>query len=112
MRPILPVGRHQESFRPFDTLIALGDPEAVQSAYWMTKTARMNGQLHPLFAACPFVRGAPPEVRRPARQERTKPLIETLREVLDKALRQLSPKSEMAKAMAYPHKNRLKPFPS
>ena len=49
MRPILPVGRHQESFRPFDTLIALGDPEAVQSAYWMTKAARMNGQLRPLL---------------------------------------------------------------
>jgi transposase len=47
------------------------------------------------------VRGRPPDVRLAARQNRTKPLVDALREALDAALRRLSPKSDMAKAIAY-----------
>ncbi len=47
------------------------------------------------------VRGRPPDVRQAARQNQTKPLVDALREILDAALRQLSPKSDMAKAIAY-----------
>lgn len=47
------------------------------------------------------MRGRPPDQRRSARQDQTKPAIEALRAVLDEALRRLSPKSEMAKAIAY-----------
>jgi len=47
------------------------------------------------------VRGQPPDTRLRARQERTRPLIAALRAVLDDAMRQLSPKSEMAKAIVY-----------
>lgn len=64
-------------------------------------TTDILGRIAALYAIEADVRGAPPDVRRRARQERTKPLIEELRKVLDKALRQLSPKSEMAKAIAY-----------
>lgn len=54
-----------------------------------------------LYAVEAEVRGQPPDVRRCARQDRTSPLIDALREVLDAALRRLSPKSDMAKAIAY-----------
>ena len=47
------------------------------------------------------VRGRLPDVRLAARQNRTKPLVVALRELLDAALRRLSPKSDMAKAIAY-----------
>jgi transposase len=40
-------------------------------------------------------------VRLAARQNRTKPLVDALREALDAALRRLSPKSDMARAIAY-----------
>jgi transposase len=50
------------------------------------------------------VRGQPPDIRRHSRQERTRPLIETLRQALNDALRRLSPKSEMAKAISYGRK--------
>ena len=64
-------------------------------------TADILARIAALYAIEADVRGQPPDVRRRARQERTKPLIETLRKVLDKALRRLSPKSDMAKAIAY-----------
>jgi transposase len=54
-----------------------------------------------LYAVEAEVRGQPPDIRHRARQERTKPLVDALREVLDTALRRLSPKSDMAKAIAY-----------
>nr|WP_084253700.1 IS66 family transposase [Sphingomonas pituitosa] len=54
-----------------------------------------------LYAVEAEVRGQPPDIRHRARQERSKPLVEALREVLDTALRRLSPKSDMAKAIAY-----------
>lgn len=50
------------------------------------------------------IRGALPDVRRRGRLERTAPLIEALRTALDDASRRLSPKSEMAKAIAYGRK--------
>lgn len=50
------------------------------------------------------IRGLPPEERRRQRQERSKPLIDDLRTAIDDALRRLSPKSAMAKALLYGRK--------
>ena len=50
------------------------------------------------------IRGTPPDVRRRTRLERAAPVIEALRIALDDALRRLSPKSEVAKAIAYGRK--------
>ena len=50
------------------------------------------------------VRGQPPDLRRQRRQEMTRPLIDELRVVIDDALRRLSPKAAMAKALAYGRK--------
>ncbi|WP_413716360.1 IS66 family transposase [Sphingomonas sp. R1] len=58
-------------------------------------------RLGALYAVEAEVRGQPPDIRHRARQERSKPLVEALREVLDTALRRLSSKSDMAKAIAY-----------
>ncbi|HEX2019640.1 MAG TPA: IS66 family transposase [Aurantimonas sp.] len=54
-----------------------------------------------LYAVEAEVRDQPPDVRHRVRQDRTKPLVGALREVLYAALRRLSPKSDMAKAIAY-----------
>ena len=54
-----------------------------------------------LYAIGAEVRGQPPDVRHGARQDRTGPLVASLRDALDAALRRLSPKSDMAKAIAY-----------
>ncbi|MAW99217.1 MAG: IS66 family transposase [Sphingomonas sp.] len=50
------------------------------------------------------IRGRPPDVRRRHRQDQSKPQIEELRVAIDDALRCLSPKSAMAKALAYGRK--------
>lgn len=50
------------------------------------------------------IRGQPPDARRQHRQQHARPLIEDLRLALDDALRRLSPKSAMAKTLAYGHK--------
>ena len=50
------------------------------------------------------IRGEPPDVRRRYRQERSKPQIDALRAAIDDALRRLSPKSAMAKALVYGRK--------
>ena len=50
------------------------------------------------------VRGQPPDVRRAHRQQHARPQIDALRGVIDDALRRLSPKSTMAKALAYGRK--------
>lgn len=50
------------------------------------------------------IRGAPPDARRRTRLERTMPAIDALRSTLDDALRRLSPKAEVAKAIAYGRK--------
>ena len=64
-------------------------------------TTDILARIAAFYAIEADVRGAPPDVRHRARQERTKPLVKTLREVLGDALRRLSPKSDMAKAIAY-----------
>jgi len=50
------------------------------------------------------VRGQPPDVRRAHRQQQAMPQIDALRGAIDDALRRLSPKSAMAKALAYGRK--------
>jgi transposase len=64
-------------------------------------TTDLLERIGALYAIEAEVRGQPPDTRRSARQDRTRPLIEQLRLVLDDVLRRLSPKSEMAKAIAY-----------
>ncbi|KQM34485.1 IS66 family transposase [Sphingomonas sp. Leaf10] len=54
-----------------------------------------------LYAVEAEVRGQPPDIRCCVRQERSKPLVEALHEVLDASLRRLSPRSDMAKACRY-----------
>jgi hypothetical protein len=67
-------------------------------------TTDLLARIASLYRIEEDIRGAPPDVRRRGRLERTAPLIETLRTALDDALRRLSPKSEMAKAIAYGRK--------
>lgn len=50
------------------------------------------------------VRGQPPDIRQQHRQKRSRPLVDELCSVIDDALRRLSPKSAMAKALAYGRK--------
>ena len=50
------------------------------------------------------IRGAPPDIRRRRRQQEARPQIDALRGVIDDALRRLSPKSAMVKALAYGRK--------
>jgi transposase len=66
-----------------------------------TLTTDILERIAALYAIEAEVRGAPPDVRQKARQERTKPLIAELRKMLDNAHRRLSPKSVMALAIAY-----------
>ena len=56
------------------------------------------GQLYAVEAS---VRGKPPDVRVQARQEHGRPVVDALRAVIDDALRKLSPRSDMAKALRY-----------
>ena len=56
------------------------------------------GQLYKVEAR---VRGQPPDVRLQARQEHGRPVVDALRAVIDDALRKLSPRSDMAKALRY-----------
>jgi transposase len=67
-------------------------------------TTDLLARIGQLYAIEAEVRGHLPDIRRRSRQDRTKPLIEELRQALDDALRRLSPKSEMAKAIAYGRK--------
>jgi len=50
------------------------------------------------------IRGLPPEERRRRRQEHSKLLVDDLRIAIDEALRRLSPKSTMARALLYGRK--------
>ena len=50
------------------------------------------------------IRGEPPDRRRAVRQEQSRPQVEALRVAIDDALRRLSPKSSMAKTLAYGRK--------
>ena len=54
-----------------------------------------------LYAVEAAVRGQPPDARCRTRQEKSRRLVDDLRDVLDAALRRLSPKSDMARAIAY-----------
>ena len=67
-------------------------------------TTDLLGRIAGLYKVEEEIRGHPPDVRRRVRLERIAPLIEELRSALDDALRRLSPKSEMAKAIAYGRK--------
>ncbi len=67
-------------------------------------TTDLLSRIASLYKIEEEVRGQPPDVRRRVRRERTAPLILDLRTALDDALRRLSPKAEMAKAIAYGRK--------
>ena len=64
-------------------------------------TTDILDRIGALYAIEAEVRGQPPDERHLARQDRTRPLVAALHEMLDAALRRLSPKSDMAKAIAY-----------
>ena len=64
-------------------------------------TTNILDRIGALYAVEAGVRGQPPDVRHRARQDRTRPLVAALHEVLDAALRRLSPRSDMARAIAY-----------
>lgn len=64
-------------------------------------TADLLERIARLYRVEEEIRGRPPDVRRRHRHERSKPEIKELRVVIDDALRRLSPKSSMAKALAY-----------
>ena len=67
-------------------------------------TADLLERIARLYRVEEEIRGRLPDVRRRHRHERSKPEIEELRVVIDDALRRLSPKSAMAKALAYGRK--------
>jgi hypothetical protein len=54
-----------------------------------------------LYAIEDEIRGKPAEIRREVRQSRVRPPIDELHKWMEKALRQLSPKSETAAAIRY-----------
>lgn len=64
-------------------------------------TADLLERIAGLYRIEEAIRGSPPAVRRRHRQERSRPQIEQLRVAIDDALRRLSPRSAMAKALAY-----------
>ena len=67
-------------------------------------TSELLERIARLYRIEEEIRRKPPDVRRRYRQEQSKPQIEELRVMIDDALRRLSPKSAMAKALAYGRK--------
>lgn len=67
-------------------------------------TTNLLDRIAALYRHEAEIRGQPPDLRRQHRQQHSKPLIDDLRTVIDDALRRLSPKSAMAKALAYGRK--------
>lgn len=67
-------------------------------------TTDLLDQIAALYRHEAEIRGQPPDLRRQHRQQNNKPLIDDLRTAIDDALRRLSPKSAMAKALAYGRK--------
>lgn len=67
-------------------------------------TTDLLERIAQLYAHEAEIRGQPPDARRRHRQDHSKPLVEDLRVAIDDALRRLSPKSAMAKALAYGRK--------
>ena len=63
-------------------------------------TTALLDKIRDLYAIEKEIRGSPPDVRGVRRQERSKPLVDELKVSIDDALRRLSPKSNMAKALA------------
>ena len=67
-------------------------------------TTDLLARIAALYRIEDEVRGQPPDVRKRRRQENTRPMVDELRSAIDDALRRLSPKSAMAKALAYGRK--------
>lgn len=67
-------------------------------------TTDLLKRIAQLYAREAEIRGQPPDARRRHRQDHSKPLVEDLRIAIDDALCRLSPKSAMAKALAYGRK--------
>lgn len=67
-------------------------------------TTDLLARIAALYRIEDEVRGQPPDVRKQRRQENTRPMVDELRSAIDDALRRLSPKSAMAKALAYGRK--------
>jgi transposase len=64
-------------------------------------TSEALAKIAAIYAIEDEIRGKPAELRREVRQSRAKPLIDQLRQWMEKAVRQLSPKSETAAAIRY-----------
>lgn len=64
-------------------------------------TTEVLARIAALYAIEEDIRGKPVELRREVRQSRAEPLIDELHKWMDKAVRQLSPKSETAAAIRY-----------
>lgn len=64
-------------------------------------TTEALAKIAALYATEEDIRGKPAELRREVRQSRAKPLIDELHKWMEKAARQLSPKSETAAAIRY-----------
>ena len=67
-------------------------------------TTELLARIGAIYEIEAGIRGTPPDNRRRSRQERSLPLVEELHHALDDALRRLSSKSEMAKALSYGRK--------
>lgn len=67
-------------------------------------TTDLLERIAQLYAREAEIRGQPPDARRQHRQDHSKPMVEDLRIAIDDALRRLSPKSAMAKALSYGRK--------
>lgn len=64
-------------------------------------TSEALAKIAALYAIEDEIRGKPAELRREIRQSRAKPLLDQLHKWMEKAVRQLSPKSETAAAIRY-----------
>jgi transposase len=64
-------------------------------------TSEALARIAALYAIEDEIRGKPADLRREVRQSRAKPLIDELHKWMEKAVRQLSPKSETAAAIRY-----------
>lgn len=64
-------------------------------------TSEALAKIAALYAIEDEIRGKPAELRREVRQSRARPLLDQLHQWMEKAVRQLSPKSETAAAIRY-----------
>ena len=64
-------------------------------------TSEALARIAALYAIEDEIRGKPAELRREVRQSRAKPMLDQLHKWMEKAVRQLSPKSETAAAIRY-----------